>query len=308
MISRLLLALLLPALPLLAAGEALAQAKLYAGPQTDPLYEETAPRLMTALFPEHRLGLRSSSGGVQTLRLVLDDPEALGFVQADLLRDHVSDHPGDAERLLLFGDLGLRCLYAAVREGGWVADFEDLLRQREDQPIRVDVGPPEGDAAASFAAMRRIEPELAGVELEHRGGLRALHMVEAGLTDVAFFVEQPSLDSPALAKILEGEGLALMPVVSRGLLATDGEGEGSYLYTRVVVQRNPWLRRETSYETLCTPLGVVANAAGDPNLLDAVAFATISGELEPRDPGLVENLLTQAEGLRDTVMRLLQRF
>lgn len=308
MIPRLLLALLLPALSLLAAGEAAAQAKLYAGPQTDPLYEETAPRLMTALFPGHRLALRSSSGGRETLRLVLEDPEALGFVQADLLRDHLAEHPGDADDLLLFGNLGLRCLYAVVREGGWVADFEDLMRPREDQPIRVDVGDSDGDGAASFTAMTRIEPDLAGVELEHRGGLRALHMVEAGLTDVAFFVEQPSLDSPALAKVLESDGLRLMPVVSRGLLATGDGGEGSYLYTRVVVQRNPWLRRETSYETLCTPLGVVANAAGEQSLLDAIAFATISGELEPRDPSLVDSLLAQAEGLRDSVMRLLQRF
>lgn len=308
MIPRLLLALLLPALPLLAAGEAAAQAKLYAGPQTDPLFEETGPRLMTALFPQHRLALRSSEGGRETLRLVLEDPEAIGFVQADLLRDHLSDAPADAERLLLFGNLGLSCLYAVVREGGWVADFEDLLRPREDRPILVDVGEAGRDAAGSFAAMTRIEPELAGVELEHRGGLRALHMVEAGLTDVAFFVEQPSLDSPALAKVLESNGLKLIPVVSRGLLATDGGGEGSYLYTRVVVQRNPWLRRETSYETLCTPLGVVANAAGEPSLLDAIAFATISGELEPRDPSLVDSLLAQAEGLRDSVMRLLQRF
>ena len=306
--SRWTLAILLALLALVPAGEAMAQTRLYAGPEAGPLYEETGPRLITVLFPTFRLGLRSTSGGPQTLRHVLENPDAIGFVQKDVLRDHLARKPGDVSRLQSFGNIGLRCLYAAVRKGGWVASFEDLLRAREDRPIKVDIGEPEGDTAATFDAMRRIEPRLATVALERRGGMRALYMVEAGLTDVAIFVEEPSLDSPAIARIVESGSLSLLPVVTRSLLVADGDGEASYQFTRVVVDRNPWLRSETTYETLCTPVGVVVNAAGDEAFLDAVAYASINGELTPREPALVDRLLDQADAARHALIDLLRRF
>ncbi len=305
---RFLLALALPLVSASFAGHAGAQSKLYAGPQGDGLYEKNGPRLMAALLPEYRLGLYSSSGGRQTLEKVLQDSEAIGFLQKDVLRDHLARKPEDAGKVQMFGNLGLRCLYGVVRKGGWVTSFEDLLRQREEQPIRVDIGEPEGDTAASFAAMRAIEPNLARVVPEHRGGLRALYMVEAGLTDVALFVEEPRLDSPAVAKVMETDALKLIPVVSRALLAPDEQGEGSYVFTRVVVERNTWVRRETSYETLCTPVGIVVNTAGDPPFLDAVAYASISGKIAPSDPSLTDRLLYKVESARRSVMQLLARF
>lgn len=308
MLTRVLLRATL--LVLLLPGVASAQTKLYAGPEAEPLYLETAPQLMTALFPDHRLNLRATTGGLETLQLVLEDPEAVGLVQRDLVHDHLARQPNEDERAVLFGNLGLRCLYAVVREGGWVASFEDLLRQPEDQPLLVDVGPAAGDAAATFAAMRNLEPGLSSVELEYRGGLRALHMVEAGLTDVAFFVEAPNLQSQLVAKVRESETLTLLPVVARSLLtARDPEDSGSsYLYTRVVVERNPWLRSERSYETLCTPLSVLVNAEGETELLDALAFAVISQEFEPQDPSLTERLLSGAQDVGDRVLRLIERF
>ncbi|MGE0254893.1 MAG: hypothetical protein AB7N54_02910 [Alphaproteobacteria bacterium] len=307
MMSRWLPALLLPVLALAHAGEATAQARLYAGPEAGVLYEESGPRLITVLFPTFRLGLRSSSGGPQTLRQVLESPEAIGFVQKDVLRDHLARRPGDIGRLQSFGNVGLRCVYAAVRKGGWVASFEDLLRPRDDRPIKVDIGEAEGDTAATFDAMRRLEPRLASVSLDRRGGMRALYMVEAGLTDVALFVEEPSLDSPAITRVVESESLTFLPVAARSLLATDADGDSSYQFTRVVVDRNPWLRSETAYETLCTPVGVVVNAAGNEAFLDAVAYASINGDLVPREPPLVDRVLRQAEAARDALVDLLRR-
>src|SRR5690554_1893567 len=287
-----------------------AQTKLYAGPQTEPLYLDVAPKLMTAVFPEHRLNLRATSGGLESLQHVLEDVDAVGLLQRDLLRDHLSRHPDDTDRLVAFGTLGLRCLYGVVREGGWVASFDDLLRSREDGSLLVDVGPPEGDAAATFSAMRALEPDLAEVKLEHRGDLRALHMVEAGLTDVAFFVETPSLDSNLLAKVNSSDILTLLPIISRSLLASraEEEAEGSYLYTRVVVERKPWRRSDTTYETLCTPLTVVANSNSKAELLDALAFAVISQDFEPSDPSLTERLLMNTQKVGDRVIRLIEGF
>ena len=308
MIFRLLSLFAFALIPLVLSGEASAQEKIYAGPSSGVFYREIAPRLMTSLYPQFRVSLETSSGSIQSIERVLADHQAIGLVQKDILLHYLSINPEVRDKVQIFGNLGPRCLFGVVREGGWVRSFEDVKRPRDDQPIRVDVGDPLGDAAASFDAMRASEKDLASVVLENRGGIRALHMVEAGLVDVAFFVEEPSLESPALRKVMSTEELRFIPVVSRNLLASDEEDGSSYTYSRVVVERNNWIRRDTSYETLCTATVILLNTEGSPAFLDAVAYASISADLEDSKPGLAYQLRNGLDFSLRLVSKMRDRF
>jgi TRAP-type uncharacterized transport system substrate-binding protein len=284
---------------------AAAQEKIFAGPSSEPLYSEISPRLMTALYPEFRISLETTSGSIQTIESVLEDPKAIGLVQKDILLNYLSTKPEIKNNVEVFGDLSTRCLFGVIREGGWVKSFEDLKRRREEQPIRVDVGDPDGESAASFNAIKASEPDLSFVELENRGGLRALHMVEAGLVDVAFFVEEPSLTSQSVQKVLNTDELEFLPIVSRKLIAPDQEEEFSYRYSRVVVDRSNWIGRDITYETLCTSVVILANTMGDTKFLDSVAYASLSTDFKNNDVGLFDQFETQFDSVKRFLLKTL---
>jgi TRAP-type uncharacterized transport system substrate-binding protein len=293
----------------LLAGSANAlEAVIYAGPESGYVYNVLGPNLMTALYPEFRLSLERTVGSTESIEKVLADPVAVGFSQRDIYESYVRDYGGEVTPPLdYYGNLGLRCVYAVVRSGGWVKSFEDIVTPPDGGPITIDIGPAGGETAATFAEMRRRDPDLANVKVENSDTSQAISYVDAGRTDVAFFIARPDTSDPDFARVLESATLELVPIVSRSILTPADNGGSVYTYTRITLGGGNWFQAAKTHDTICTTLGVVVNKNGDPELLDAVAFITLSTDLDPAPPGWMDRVKTELANARHRALTLFER-
>lgn len=278
----------------LAGGANALESIIYAGPESGYVYNVLGPNLMTALYPEFRLTLEQTGGSAESIDRVLADPVAVGFSQRDIFEGYVRDSGGDAvSPLEYYGNLGLRCVYAVVRSGGWIKSYDDIVGAPGGSPITVDIGPVGGETAATFAEMRRRDSELANVKVGNSDTSQSISFVDAGRTDVAFFIAGPDSGEPDVARVLESDTLEFVPIVSRNILTPSDDGGNVYTYTRVTLGGGNWFKAAKTHDTICTTLGIVVNTDGDPELLDAVAFVTLSTNLDPVPPGWVDRVKTE---------------
>ena len=114
--------------------------------------------------------------------------------------------------------------------------------RRSRGPITIDIGPAGGETAATFAEMRRRDPDLANVKVENSDTSQAISYVDAGRTDVAFFIARPDTSDPDFARVLESDTLELVPIVSRSILTPADNGGNVYTYRPYPVKagRAPW--------------------------------------------------------------------
>ena len=68
-----------------------------------------------------------------------------------------------------------------------------------------------------------------------------------------------------------------------------------------------WFQAAKSHDTICTTLGVVVNTNGYPELLDAVAFITLSTDLDPAPPGWMDRVKTELANARHRALALFDR-
>jgi hypothetical protein len=211
---------------------------------------------------------------VDSERAVLDRVAAhrgdIGFAERDLYLRYRRENPKRAAALEFYGYVPA-CLVAVVRKGGPIRSFGDLVKARADRPLTLDVGPVAGAVAASYAALRPLDAELANLELEHRGGSLALDRVVDGATDAALRFVTPPLVDGALEALRERGRVALVGFGSRQMALAAHRETLPYSRQRIELPATGWFAGERSYAALCTELGVVVNAHADPSLSEAVA-------------------------------------
>jgi TRAP-type uncharacterized transport system substrate-binding protein len=295
-------------LGLAASGANALEATVYAGPEGGYVYDVLGPNMMTALYPEFRLTLERTEGSAENIKMVLANPVGFGFSQRDIYEGYLRDVSGEVTPPLeYYGSLGLRCVYAVVRSGGWIKSFDDIVGAPDGNPITLDIGPAGGETAATFAEMRRRDPSLAGVETENSETSQAISYVDAGRTDVAFFIARPDTGDPYVARVLESDTLEFVPIVSRNILTPSDDGGNVYTYTRITLGGGNWFQAAKTHDTICTTLGIVVNTDGDPELLDALAFVTLSTDLDPAPPGWMERVRTELANARRRAQALFDR-
>lgn len=263
-----------------------AEFTLLTGNEASSYHRVLGMRFAEVLGPFFDLRLEPTAGGVQNLQLVLTDKSSLGFVQQDVYEEFIATNP-DAKSAIEFYPTGQSCVYAVIRRNGTIATYADMLTIAAKRPLVVDVGPRGGETALTHAVLSRLEPALRDARLQHRGGLRAVSHVDMGDTDVALFTLPVVPDDDILRIVLDSESLALMPMASHAFAQPLPDGRKPYTFRQTPVRPAGLIAEEVTYNTVCTGVGIVVNAAGDANLLEAIATIAVGGRL-PAAHGMLE--------------------
>ncbi|MBI3451896.1 MAG: hypothetical protein HY057_03520 [Rhodospirillales bacterium] len=208
---------------------------------------------------------------------------SVGLVQRDVYAEFLRQNPTAANKLEFYGDLPA-CVLAVVRRGSPVRGYDDLAAARGDEPLSVDIGPADAGTAAMFTALQRIDPALAGLRIEHRGGSRALSRVVAGQTDVAVIVTDPATPDDLFAGTIAAGTVEVLPFTSAMLAKAFGERTAPYALKQVEIGAAGWFAAARKYDTACTTYGAAVNAKDDTRLSEAVARAVLGGSVAASRP------------------------
>jgi hypothetical protein len=216
--------------------------------------------------------------GIDTDREVMQriaaDPGSIGFVQRDHYLQYLRDHADSDTRFEFYGNIPV-CLMAVVRRGSQIQTYGDLVKARTNRATTLDVGPATGQLAATFETLREIDPSLAGLQLEHRAGSRALSRVVTGETDAALFLVLAPYANALVTDMIDSDALDLVPFFSEDIVIGAARRKLPYLLREIRLGSPGWFSSGRPYHTTCTSLGVVVNAKADAILSEKVAQALI---------------------------------
>jgi hypothetical protein len=129
---------------------------------------------------------------------------------------------------------------------------------------------PGSGAANLLGILRRLEPGLAGIEVQPGDADALAAQVAHGAPDVLLLVAYPELDRELIERLADDDRLIVLPVVTRLLsrAAFDRDSGFTMQAVRTDLGLAPWSRPKPI--TLCTPVGVVLRGDAPPALRDAV--------------------------------------
>ncbi len=231
-------------------------------------------------------GLGRADSDVDVLRLVRADPRSVGFVQRDLFVARLHQNPQEFDRLEFYGESGA-CLVLVTRKGAPAQTYEQLVAVRPDRRLTLDIGPASGRTATSFELLSSMDPDLSHLELEHRGGARALSRIASGDTDAALIISYAPFHWPEMDTLIDEDAVDLLPLVSKRVMAAALQQGAPYAVREIELGTGGWFRSRHRYRTTCSILGVVVNEKADIRLSEAVAQAMlVTGGETGREPGL----------------------
>ena len=143
----------------------------------------------------------------------------------------------------------------------------------------VDIGPVEGDAAVSLAALVESAPRLIATRLENRGGSRALARVRQRDTELAAFVEFPSAQTPIVEDVLTNESIDFIGSIASVFKGATVENGMTFVPTELDMSQPGFFKSDRSIRTFCTSVGVAINADGNVDVIDAVVHSVTEGGL-----------------------------
>jgi hypothetical protein len=206
----------------------------------------------------------------EAMQRVAEDPRSIGLVQRDLFVQYLRDHADGDTRFEFYGNIPV-CLLAVVRKGSQIQTYGDLVRARTSRRTMLDIGPADGQLAATFETLREIDPSLGNLQLEYRAGARALSRVVTGETDAALFLVLAPYAGGLVADMVDSDALDLVPFFSEDIVIGAARRKLPYLLRQITLGNPGWFSSGRPYHTTCTSLGAVVNAKAEPILSEKVA-------------------------------------
>jgi len=226
--------------------------------------------LLRSLGREPGFTLAHLDSDREIMRRIAADPRSIGLVQRDLYVQYLRAHADSETRFEFYGNIPV-CLLAVVRKGAAIQSYGDLVRARTSRAMTLDVGPAEGQLAATFETLRGMDPSLANPELEHLGGARALGRVITGETDAALFLVLAPYAGGMVFDMLDADALDPVPFFSEDIVLGAARGKLPYVLRHIDIGSPGWFSLGRPYHTTCTSLGAVVNATTSANLSEKVA-------------------------------------
>jgi len=255
-----------------------APARLATGPDNSIAHRTAGPGLQRALRQAHPLVLEPAPSAQQALQGVLSGRNAAAFVQRDLYEDLVAKSPDAVKDIEYYPGLPA-CLLTFVRKDTWPS-FGELVMAAQRQRVVVDAGLPGSHADVSAGLLRGALPALERLELENRGGARALGRLLNGDADAMIVPSHELTPGDLLHKALSDGLVNILPVAMPELGAAVERQRLPYRDRTVVFETGAGAPGEHRLTTLCTNLGVVVDTRRGPEFSEAVARAVMSGALE----------------------------
>jgi hypothetical protein len=232
----------------------------------------------------YRFDVVSAASDRDVVERVADDPRAIGVVQHDTYLADVRRHGVGNAHLELYGDVPA-CLVIVAAKGSWIKGYTDLVASSRGPAASMDVGPDGGRIATLVEALQMIDPTLAKLHLEHRGGARALSRVVSGELDSAMLLLQPPFADAALDRLVADGQVGLVPFDMPPIVAGAFEGSSPYRARDIRVGDEGWLASGSDYRGVCTSVGVIVNSAADARLSETVAATMLSGRFAAPEHG-----------------------
>ena len=251
--------------------------RVHTGPERSSIHALFGPRLAAALTPGLTTELVRSSGTMANLAAVLRNPDDVAFAQFDLFRQFVSMNPEAGRKLEFYGDVPV-CVLLVARSGSpWMLSSSEIPDEVALKSL--DIGPVEGDAAVSLAALVASAPRLVATRLENRGGSRALARVRQRDTELAAFVEFPSAQTPIVEDVLANESIGFIGSIASVFRGARVENGMTFVPTELDISQPSFFKSDRPIRTVCTSVGVAINADGQVDVIDAVVQSVAEGEL-----------------------------
>jgi hypothetical protein len=268
---------------------------IYVSAWQDASFASFGGDLRAQLAAQFSYDLGRVDNDIDVMRNVRADPRNIGFVQRDLFVARLQQQPSDFDRLEFYGDIAA-CLVVITRRGSPLQTYDQLVAARRDRKVTIDVGAAGGRVATTFAMLSALDPELGNLQLEFRGGARALSRVAAGDTDAAVLLAYAPFHSPDLDRLIDDEAVDLVPFFSRRVVAAAVQQRAPYTLREIELGTSGWFKSARRYQTTCSALGVVVNEQADARLSEAVAQAMLHGTSDFGTNGFMSNVREAVSG------------
>ena len=279
--------------------------RVHTGPERSSIHALFGPRLSASLAPGVTTQLVRSSGTMANLEAVLRNPDDVAFAQFDLFRQFVAKNPEAERKLEFYGDVPA-CVLLVARSGSpWMLSSSEIPDEVTLKSL--DIGPVEGDAAVSLAALVESAPRLIATKLENRGGSRALARVRQRDTELAAFVEFPSAQAPIIEHVLANESLDFIGSIASVFKGARVENGMTFVPTELEMSQPGIFKSDRPIRTVCTSVGVAINADGKVDVIDAVVQSVTEGELINSDTWSLGFVFRVCNRLWDGAMDLYEK-
>ncbi|HEV2337179.1 MAG TPA: hypothetical protein VGS13_16850 [Stellaceae bacterium] len=226
--------------------------------------------LLHSLREQFQYSLARLDTDQEVMQRIGAHPRSIGLVQRDLYVQYLRDHADSGIRFEFYGDVPV-CVLAVVRKGSQIQSFGDLVRVRANRKATLDVGPANGQLAASFANLREMDVALANLQPEYIGGARALGRVVSGETDAALFLVLAPYTGGLVFDMIDRGALDVVPFFSQDIVIGAADRKLPYVLRQIDLGDPGWFSPARPYHTTCTSIGAVVNRTADENLSEKIA-------------------------------------
>lgn len=168
-------------------------------------YWNAGARLQAVAEAEMGLAVENlpSKGSLENLERLLDrsSPVNLAFAQADAVQYYLNKHPNEINKLELFENVGVECVFIITGSDSKVRTDEDM---REVEDLRLGIASASSGIAVTFDYMVSQIPELADIYVEYGDTVAVMEQLGGGnaAVDAVMTVHRPRELSAEVDKAL----------------------------------------------------------------------------------------------------------
>lgn len=206
-----------------------------------------------------------SKGSADNLDKVSSGEAQLGFTQADAFQFWRQQHPNEAQKVDIVGQLGRECVWVAVKKDGKIGSAGDLTNG-----AKIAVGDPDSGSYASWQYLQLLVKEYSKAETYAKGGIRSLSKVATGEYDAFLWVSAPGKSNKFLDAVnQDSSGLKLIDMSTWNV--NDKLPNGQSVYTKESAETDQSAFFGKKVDVPCTTTLVVANTDAGDDLLETVS-------------------------------------
>lgn len=206
-----------------------------------------------------------SKGSSDNLDKVASGEAQIGFTQADAFQFWRQQHPNEAQKVDIVGQLARECVWVAVKKDGKISSASELTNG-----AKIAVGDPDSGSYASWQYLQLLVKEYSKAETYAKGGIRSLSKVATGEYDAFLWVSAPGKNNKFLDAVnQDSSGLKLIDMSTWNV--NDKLPNGQSVYTKEKVETNATAFFGDKVNVPCTTTLVVANTDAGDDLLESVS-------------------------------------
>lgn len=222
-----------------------------------------------------KVNVVTSLGSLENLSRVSQDPNTIGFVQADALMYWASQNQGQAAKVDVLGELpNDECLFMITKKGG-IEDYGDLVSKK----AKIAIGDTNSGSYSSWQYVVQLDDSYKAIPTIAKQGAAVLNKVTTGGkngVDAYFFVASSSASSNPNIKAVLAKGSQLQLIDFDDSDFNDELPSGEPVYKFKTVEFGDY-----EVDVPCTRTLVVNNVDAKEELLNTAANIRNNHNISP---------------------------